>query len=734
MIVRRTASSAGTKGVGGFPPRDSAPPKRTKRSKGRPTNTAPWVQLANLVFRRCYDFFHARTGPEGCRTTGVMRACYACLYCYSLCMLTVEAKTLFDPKGGLVPHFLEVDEFDPRYVFAYFPESRLLVFFMFLIGQISGVCLLLGVKPRLAAAGCFFFLYNVHNHNSIVFDTEYNLSRIWLFFFMFLPLDHVTIYDGFGGLYPIVRRKMMTLRHKSNLPLHVSQGEPRSQKRLGQSTSWPMWPYRLWQVYVCLVYLGAGMGKYNSEEWQEGVALAWLWYDTPGRFYPRPIWEFLFNKIGPIKAQTWMSLAVENLCYVTIWPLTTRKITFYVIAMLHIGIELALEMHIFEYLSVLGWVSFLVYPDDGKPKLKNKVEDDNIEATKSLVLAPGRALRKIVETVFAASIMYALIYDAYPVGEAVAILPRPLAYLTWRFVNPPWYVADFLDDFLANSGLHYGTYTVFKGVPPHTQGRLTAVVRFNDGRDPVLYTDFNQTSWMPGRMPNEVYYWWDTYFYNIMMEDDGADFDPHWYFFSVYLAEKYGDGKVRRNYRDVEVDEDNVVESVSVQIHTRSGSGEWPPDDLGAFDPIPREWYYESYCRVVFAPKTFLIEGPGGEVQRRTFDAESLWDNDDEDSTGCSRYNDADEELHRRGRYAEPGAGDDDDKAGGDGKGEQGRESTGETAEGKTTNALEKENSNDGKKKVTEVGQRKMVTKTRGEKKKGAQPRKQRTVDVKTRN
>eukprot|EP00536_Pseudo-nitzschia_multiseries_P005975 jgi/Psemu1/254969/estExt_Genewise1Plus.C_1210137 len=611
---------------------------------------------AKFVRGPCHDFLHARTGVKGCRLAGIIRVCYASLYLYSIFLMTIQMPTLFDPRKGLLPYSITSEGVDDYAysVFEFAPHSSLLVYAVFLLGLSSGVLLLLGIEPRWGAAGCYFFLHNLRSHNALIWDHEFHMNRTWAFFLILLPLDHITIRDGFGGLYPLVRQRL-------NLPPNRCQVQ-QQQQSLNLSTSWPMWPFRFWQVYTCMVYMGAALGKFNSETWRRGDALSWCWYDEGlGRFYPEFVIDLLYNRMLPIKLQTWLSLIIEMLCFITIWPLKTRKITFIAIVILHIGIELAMVMHIFEYLSVLGWVCFFAYPNDGKG---NSADAFDIKKNdKPITTAPntsGWRRKKTIETVFAVSMLYLLVFNTFPSQQAQKLMPAPLHYLVWKFVYPPHPVRQILKKILETTGLYSGPYILFDGKPPHFQARLTAVIRFSDGKDPVLFLeeDWAQTSYVQ----REIDYWYDTYEYYLLQEGVSVDAIPYYTAFSVYLAEAYGNGKIDREYDEITISPGNNVESVSIQIHNRRGSETPPSPDLGGFEPIPREWTYMSQCRYVFTPGDELLESKG---QKRTLKLSTFWDYDDEEvivvQNGCARYNKADETLHRKGQFGVSSGGDDDE-------------------------------------------------------------------------
>jgi len=411
-----------------------------------------------------------------------------------------------------------------------------------------------------------------------------------------------------------------------------------------------MWPVRIWQLYTCMIYIGAGLGKLNTQPWRQGNALSWCWYDEGiGRFYPDFVTEILYNRMLPIKIQTWLSLVIELLCVVTIWPMKTRRITFIVIVFLHIGIELCLLMHIFEYLSVLGWVCFFVYPNDGKSKsesccmLENGKRDRANRTASASSSFLGSKRKKVIETIVAISLLYLLIHNIFPSTEMEKLMPHFLFKFIFIFVYPPRRVRNKLEKLTATIGIDAGPYILFAGIPPHSQRRLTAVIRFNDGKDPILWenTDWGTSSYLQ----REIDYWFDTYLY--YLGQTGENDIPYYAAFSIHIAELYSEKKINREYSKVTIELDNTVESVSIQMHQRIGNGP-PSPGLGNFESIPRTWTYFSECLYVFTPNEYTLDDQKGYLDMKSDKLRV--------KKGClNRYNLADEVLHRKGNYNEGG-------------------------------------------------------------------------------
>jgi hypothetical protein len=123
---------------------------------------------------------------------------------------------------------------------------------------------------------------------------------------------------------------------------------------------WPMWPFRLWQIEICFIYAGAGLSKLSYSNWRNGLTVYYATYSNHfgGIFTP----DFLFNRILPLKLACYGSLAVECLSWILVWLLATRMPTIVSIILLHVGIDLSMNMNIFEWLSILGWMVFLARP------------------------------------------------------------------------------------------------------------------------------------------------------------------------------------------------------------------------------------------------------------------------------------------------------------------------------------------------------------------------------------
>ena len=362
--------------------------------------------------------------------------------------------------------------------------------------------------------------------------------------------------------------------------------------------------------------------------------------------------EILYNRMITIKIQTWLSLLIENLCYVTIWFPFTRRGTFLAIVLLHIGIELGLRMHIFEYLSVLGFGCFFAYPND--IIRRNKKTGTSIQATVSAAkggIFAATTDTKILQSITAGILLYLLVFDTFPKAEVEYLMPSIYRSLVQLFVYPSTVTSNSTFALTKMLGMYTGPYTLFDGKPPHEEKRPTAVIRFRNGMEPILW---QQREWSDSSMvQREIDYWFDTYLYYLLREGGKIEGVRLYAMLSLHLAQLYSKGGIRREYSKIAVEPNNIVESISIQIHTRFGDNRPPDSKLSYFASIPRTWTYASECRFVLNLNTVQLQD-----KTHYFDMQQIWDyNYNVDlmtQNGCAYYNQADEAYHSKGRYGVP--------------------------------------------------------------------------------
>jgi hypothetical protein len=218
---------------------------------------------------------------------GRLRIAYAALILFDRFILSYDFEFFY--LSGVMPckqHF-KTD----------FPESRLsllctlvaavpqiyipyVYYAFFYFGILNAILLLLGITPKLQLLLLQINMLSFHLHSDLIWDGEDAMFKIWNFLFLFLPLHRVTVYDHFRGLFFFQARpdKTTTTTTKS---IDASTVDT-------EDETWPMWPFRLWQIEICCIYIGAGYTKLASDIWTSGNAL----YRVRELVFPAP---FVFS-------------------------------------------------------------------------------------------------------------------------------------------------------------------------------------------------------------------------------------------------------------------------------------------------------------------------------------------------------------------------------------------------------------------------------------------------------
>lgn len=283
--------------------------------------------------------FKGRFGVDGCRKVGWIRVALAFLFIVDRLLLGMDLDKFFSPIDGMAP-YAKVDHsaHTHRYqwsLIALAPESRAFLWFLYYLGLCHGFALMLGIAPRLNLLLVFVHFRSFKNITPLFFDGEDEMINMYMFYMLFLPLHHITIYDWFGAKRSVTRA----------------------------NDTWPICWVWLLKFQIMIIYAGAAGGKFRGSMWKDGTAMYHISHMLTGEFGGCFTPDFLFNYMAPMKLMTWGALFIECTTPFLIWFPKFRLLAFSLVVALHLGIEITMTMHIFEYLTVLGWCFFFVVQD-----------------------------------------------------------------------------------------------------------------------------------------------------------------------------------------------------------------------------------------------------------------------------------------------------------------------------------------------------------------------------------
>ena len=192
--------------------------------------------------------------------------------------------------------------------------------------------LLVGCWSRAQMICIFLWLVSFQMRNPIICDGEDTLLRCLAFYMIFLPLD---------GSWSVTH----AWRRRRGLPI-------------ANVTAADTWAITLVRFQMVVIYLSATWSKMLGSTWQDGTALYYVSHMTD-LFGRLPVVTGLFDNLMFVKLLTWSVMLIEGLLPIMLWIPRLRYWGVALGIMLHLGIELTMNLFLFEWLMMFGLISFL---------------------------------------------------------------------------------------------------------------------------------------------------------------------------------------------------------------------------------------------------------------------------------------------------------------------------------------------------------------------------------------
>lgn len=194
---------------------------------------------------------------------------------------------------------------------------------------LHSILLLLGCWSRVQIACIFLWLLSLHHRNPLICDGEDTVFRWFAFLMIFMPLDcRWSIIGRWRGI--------------AHCPASACDA----------------WALRLMQIEVTLIYGSTAWNKWQGETWQNGTALYYVSHMTD-YFGRLPVPLALSDSLWFIHVMTWSVLVVETILPFALWWRPTRVLAIVVAIALHLGIEASMNLFLFEWIMIVGVLSFL---------------------------------------------------------------------------------------------------------------------------------------------------------------------------------------------------------------------------------------------------------------------------------------------------------------------------------------------------------------------------------------
>ncbi|CAM2010389.1 DCC1-like thiol-disulfide oxidoreductase family protein [Acanthopleuribacter pedis] len=242
--------------------------------------------------------------------------------------------TMFYTNEGVLPTDLLVSKYNSTKVFWYNPHFYINTFawqaFWFCVAALLAVMLLVGYRSRWVAFASWFLLLSLHNRNPMVLQSGDTLLRMLVFWAMFLPI---------GAHFSVDRA------------LDPTEKEP------PRAVVNPLTAGLLLQMF-CL-YFFTGILK-KGATWENGTA---LYYALNIDAWTRPFgsWMLQFHEMNALATHgtLYLELFGPFLPFLPLFTAQFRMLAITVFCSLHIGIALTMDVGLFSYISMAGWLPYL---------------------------------------------------------------------------------------------------------------------------------------------------------------------------------------------------------------------------------------------------------------------------------------------------------------------------------------------------------------------------------------
>lgn len=351
-----------------------------KKETTATTTTTPqplWTTVRtswNQFFHKCIDY------EQGVVLASYMRLGYGILIVYDKLLLSLDLDLFINltikNEKTMIPPPLKSSWNTTTTLLEWFFMSNttssfvVVLWFLHYVGLYCAIMFLFGIYPRFHVIGIilsqiiFQQLYYANSNDALIFNEQDDNNRIFLFYLFHL-------------LWLPIHQQFTLPGSLQNIFLYCVWGGTKNQKSLPPSSSplvhskeiCPIWPFRLIQIQICCSTLCGFIIKWvtlspqEQQQWINGTALFYIIHDNDfaGKWLINNLDQFsLFRYMIVIKVCTWFFLVVQILAPILIWKTSTRKLAFYSIILVHLGIEICFNRHGLEWLTILAWCSFLV--------------------------------------------------------------------------------------------------------------------------------------------------------------------------------------------------------------------------------------------------------------------------------------------------------------------------------------------------------------------------------------
>jgi len=199
---------------------------------------------------------------------------------------------------------------------------------------IAAVCLTLGLFTRTSALLVYLGLVSFHHRNTFIINGGDVLLKLCAFYL---------IISAAGAAFSIDRLIRKCREGNQQQPVLAS-----------------IWPQRLLQIQIALIYMHAFFSKLDGATWLNGTA---VYYTMKQVEFTRFSIPFVSDSLPLSRMLSWGTLLVEFAMWALVWFKQLRYPILLATLGFHLGLELTMNLPIFETLMMACLVVF-IFPED----------------------------------------------------------------------------------------------------------------------------------------------------------------------------------------------------------------------------------------------------------------------------------------------------------------------------------------------------------------------------------
>jgi uncharacterized membrane protein YphA (DoxX/SURF4 family) len=238
-------------------------------------------------------------------------------------------RDLFYSDLGIVK-FHTLDKFlpgPPILIFRWLPDEPYLTYF-FIALLIVNIFFILGLFTRLSTILLFLGIMCLSNRNFFNDNAGDHLLRINLFYLVFSHCGDYFSLDQWIKKMPVEKKAP--------------------------------WAQRMLQLQLSYLYIQTVYLKTLGHSWMDGTAMYYALHYVELRRFD---FKYVFYTLWQIKFATYFTLVTEFSAGVFIWIRRLRYPILLMGILFHLGINLAMQFPIFQYVMITSLINF-IYPED----------------------------------------------------------------------------------------------------------------------------------------------------------------------------------------------------------------------------------------------------------------------------------------------------------------------------------------------------------------------------------